>query len=135
MGSSCFIKMKKIFILFITCLVLSGCATSRFHPQETKTNSQVSVERANDGWRLFVNGEPFFIKGIVYVADKIGESAHRQTLRDWAIVDDDNDGRIDVAYQSWVDANRNNEKDAGEDEVGDFQLLLVQRLHDQMYLL
>jgi beta-glucuronidase len=38
-------------------------------------------------------------------------------------VDDDADGRIDAPYQSWVDQNGNQRRDANEPEVGDFKRL------------
>lgn len=58
-----------------------------------------------------------------YLPSKIGESAYTNTLRDWMIVDDDKDGQIDVAYQSWIDENRNSRQDSDEKSVGDFQML------------
>lgn len=44
-------------------------------------------------------------------------------MRDWMIVDDDHDGRIDLAYQTWLDENRNNKQDKDEKPVGDFKLM------------
>ena len=101
--------MKRWAMLMI--LVLSGCAPL------------VQTHKSSAGWQLLVEGKPFFVKGICYMAAKVGESSHDNTLRDWMIVDDDHDGRIDVAYQSWVDKNRNNRRDPDEKEVGDFALL------------
>jgi len=85
--------------------------------------AEVKVVKSSEGWRLLVEGKPFLVKGVCYLPAKIGESAYENTLRDWMIVDEDKDGRNDVAYQSWLDENRNNKKDAGERIVGDFQLL------------
>ncbi len=85
--------------------------------------SVVAVEKTSRGWQLKVDDQSYFIRGISYNPTKIGESPDNQTLRDWMIVDDDKDGQIDVAYQSWVDKNRNNIQDANEPQVGDFQLL------------
>ncbi|MBZ0166140.1 MAG: hypothetical protein K8I00_04975 [Candidatus Omnitrophica bacterium] len=81
------------------------------------------VEKKADGWRLLVDDQPFIIKGVNYTPFKVGESPDNGTLRDWMVIDDDGDGRIDCAYQSWVDKNRNNQQDPDEPVVGDFQLL------------
>ena len=85
--------------------------------------AEVKVTKSKEGWGLLVDEKPFFIKGVCYQPIKVGENAHDDSARDWMVVDDDKDGRIDVAYQSWVDTNRNNEQDADEQEIGDFQLL------------
>ena len=90
---------------------------------KTVQAAQVSVERTSSGWQLLVDGKPFVVKGVNYTPFKIGESPHNNTLRDWMIIDDDGDGRIDAAFQSWVDKNRNDIRDDDEPAVGDFQLL------------
>src|ERR1044071_7208001 len=87
------------------------------------TAADVRVAESSDGWRLIVDGKPFFVKGICYYPTKVGESADDGTWRDWMTVDDDHDGRIDAPYQSWVDKNRNDRQDPGEKVVGDFQLM------------
>lgn len=83
----------------------------------------VKVEKGSGGWRLQVDGAPYFVKGVSYNITTVGETPDEGTWRDWMIMDDDQDGRIDVAYQSWVDRNRNNHQDPDEKEIGDFQLL------------
>ncbi|MDP2654597.1 MAG: glycoside hydrolase family 2 TIM barrel-domain containing protein [Candidatus Omnitrophota bacterium] len=83
----------------------------------------VKVEKTGKGWQLLVDGAPFLVKGICYTSNEVGKSAHDNTLRDWMEIDDDNDGRNDLAYQSWVDKNLNSARDEDEPEVGDFQLL------------
>lgn len=70
-----------------------------------------------------MDGNPFFIRGMCYAPSKIGECGYHNTLRDWMIADDDRDGQIDMAYQSWVDKNRNDIQDDGETVTGDFALL------------
>jgi len=85
--------------------------------------SVVKVTKSSDGWRLLVDGQPYFVKGVSYVVSKVSESAHDHTMRDWAIVDDDHDSTNDFAEGAWVDANRNNQRDPDENAVGDFQLL------------
>lgn len=87
-------------------------------------SGHVKVVQHKDGtWQMLVDDKPFFIKGVVFTPVKIGESPGDGTMRDWMLYDDDKDGRNDPAFQSWVDANRNNRRDPGETEVGDFQLL------------
>ena len=49
--------------------------------------------------------------------------AEMRTMRDWMYYDDDNDGINDIAYQTWVDSNKNNVQDKNEPRVGDFQEL------------
>jgi hypothetical protein len=83
----------------------------------------VKVQKTSDGWRLLVDGKPYIVRGVSYQADKVGEDPNTGTLRDWMVVDDDQDGRMDAPYQSWVDKNRNDRRDTDEPEVGDFQLL------------
>ena len=81
------------------------------------------MEKSDDGWRLLVNEKLFIVKGMVYSPCTVGNSPNSNTMRDWMVVDDDQDGRNDLAYQSWIDSNRNNKKDDNETEVGDFQLM------------
>jgi beta-glucuronidase len=104
----------RLFSLITLAIFLTGC---------TAGAAQVSTEQSAGGWRLLVDGRPFFVRGISYSPTAIGEDANDNTRRDWMVVDDDNDGRNDYAYQSWVDANRNNRQDADEPAVGDFKLL------------
>ncbi len=85
--------------------------------------ADVRVVKNEKGWNLLVDGKPYYVKGVCYEPAKIGESAMEGTLRDWMTVDDDQDGRVDAPYQSWVDVNRNNRQDSNEPVVGDFQLL------------
>lgn len=86
--------------------------------------AHVEVRRDTRGWRLLVDGQPYFVKGVCHPGlCEIGKSPMNHTMRDWMIVDDDHDGRNDPAYQSWVDANGNNRRDKDEKAVGDFQLM------------
>ncbi len=118
-------KKDKFFELFYCiekpvkiCLILIALSGAAFTEA-----AEVRVEKSKEGWRLIVDGKPFFIKGVCYQPLKVGENFHDNTARDWMTVDDDKDGRVDVAYQAWVDKNRNNKQDADEKEIGDFQLL------------
>ena len=80
-------------------------------------------QKDKDHWQLFVNDEPYVIQGITYAPTKIGQSPDKGTLANWMEEDTDGNGRIDGPYDSWVDANRNNEQDEDELVVGDFQLM------------
>lgn len=95
------------------------------------------VQRLGDGrvrfskktsghWQLLVNGKPYFIRGICYFPTPVGLTPDWGGYRphfDWMTADADKNGRIDAAYDSWVDKNRNNQKDGNEEAVGDFSLL------------
>ena len=105
--------MKKILLAIIFIFTFSITAQS----------SEVKVEKSADGWRLLVDGKPFFVKGVCYLPAKVGESMDDATYRDWMTMDDDADGRNDPAFQSWIDSNQNNRQDSNEPEIGDFKLL------------
>ncbi len=81
------------------------------------------VKYENGHWQMFVDNKPFVIKGIHYAPTKIGETPHKQTVRNWMFVNDNKNGKIDVSYDIWVDKNKNNKKDKNEKPIGDFQLL------------
>ncbi len=106
--------MKKFIFFSIFVCIFSSFASA----------AEVRIVKSEDGWRLLKDGEPFFIKGVCHSGlNEIGKSAHDNTMRDWMIVDEDNDGRIDLAYQTWLDENRNNKRDKNEKPVGDFKLM------------
>lgn len=105
----------KTALLF--CIILAIISGHNASAAEVRT---VKDER---GWQLLVEDQPFFIHGMCYTPTAIGESSNDNTRRDWMVVDDDQDGRNDYAYQTWVDANRNNQRDPEENEIGDFQLM------------
>ena len=109
---------KRIQVLFFL-LVLN---VVYFYPVYSVA-SEVKTEKSADGWRLLVDGKPFFIKGMCYTPSAIGESADDGSVRNWMSVDNDRDGRNDFAYQSWVDSNRNNTMDPDEKAIGDFELM------------
>src|SRR5262245_17391035 len=83
--------------------------------------SEVKTQKSTDGWQLLVDGKPFFVKGVCYTPTTIGESSDDNTRRNWEAVDSDHEGRNDFAYETWVDANRNNQRDPNEKQVGDFE--------------
>ena len=107
----------------LSIFLLASCPYTGQQPSPpVPPGGHVEVVKSPDGWRLMVNGKPFFVKGMCLGLSKVGESAHENTQRDWMDVDDDHNGRNDFAYQAWVDTNRNNQRDPGEAEIGDFQL-------------
>jgi len=113
--------MKKIVLILIICLVF---LLTQWNKNIFASSSIVSVEKDKNGnWQLKVDAQPYFIKGVLFAPIKIGEDPRHATIRDWMVYDDDNDGKNDIAYQAWIDANRNNKKDADEKIIGDFQLL------------
>lgn len=89
-----------------------------------KRGGKVAVVKFDDGtWELQVDGQPYFIKGVVFTPVKIGENPGEATMRDWTQYDDDHNGINDPAFQTWLDKNKNNHQDEDEPAVGDFQLL------------
>lgn len=118
--------MKKILrvsmIAFLTanCLVTAGLAKNIVEKRGEKVQA---VKYADGTWELLVSGEPYFIKGVVFAASKIGEDPAEATMRDWMTYDDNKNGKNDIAYETWVDANKNNKQDEDEKPIGDFQLL------------
>lgn len=97
---------------------------SRLKVIESRGDGRVkAVKYQNGHWQLRVDDKPFVVKGVTYDCTKIGESPHDGTLRPWMTLDDNRNGRNDGMFDAWVDANRNNFKDAGEEAVGDAELL------------
>ncbi len=112
--------MPKQRICFCLWVILLG-VFARFSYAEP---AHVEVKKHGDGqWALLVNGEPFFIKGVVYNFMAVGDDPNNGTLRPWSMMDLDQNGKVDVAYDSWVDSNGNNVQDEDEPAVGDWQLL------------
>ncbi|MBN1897755.1 MAG: hypothetical protein JW827_03175 [Spirochaetes bacterium] len=92
--------------------------------EEEPIDARVTVKKNPDGtWQLFVDDKPFFIKGMIFNPAKIGEDPGIPNLRDWMLYDDNANSTNDIAFETWVDTNLNNIKDATEPLVGDFQLL------------
>ncbi len=81
------------------------------------------VQYDNGHWQMIVNNKPFVMKAITYAPTKVGQSPDKGTLKNWMEEDSNNNGKVDGPYDSWVDKNRNNQKDPDELIVGDFQLL------------
>lgn len=81
------------------------------------------VQFQNHHWQLQVDGKPFLVKAVAYEPTPVGESTHDKTRQDWMTADRDENGLIDGPYETWVDADMDNEKDPEEKVVGDFELL------------
>jgi len=84
------------------------------------------VQYSNQHWQLLVDGAPYIVRAIAYHATKIGTTPDNGSLKvhlDWMIGDSDKNGKLDGAYEAWVDKNLNNKRDADEPTIGDFQLL------------
>ncbi|MCK5707329.1 MAG: hypothetical protein KAI43_06710 [Candidatus Aureabacteria bacterium] len=79
----------------------------------------------NGHWQVFVDDKPFLIKSISYGPTKIGRKPGGADWENniWMWEDSDKNGKIDTAYDAWVDANKNNIKDENEKSVGDFYLM------------
>jgi beta-glucuronidase len=87
-------------------------------------SGRVRVVKYDDRfWALLVDGKPFMVKGVTYASTTVGESAHAINLRPWMHLDDDRNGKNDGMFDSWVDKNKNNRRDADEPAVGDARLL------------
>lgn len=93
-------------------------------PRRTLGGKKTKVVQYENGhWKMFVNGNPFFIKALTYAPTRIGESPDKGTLANWTTQDTNNNGKADGPYDAWVDKNRNNIQDADEPVVGDFRLM------------
>lgn len=80
------------------------------------------IEYANGHWQLQVDGAPWMVRGISYKPTAVGETPDTGPLPDWMSADRNANRTLD-ALETFVDANRNNRRDADEPVVGDFELL------------
>lgn len=118
-------KMKKIIrslIVVFFVVAFSGNLSAKEIIEQRGIKTKI-VKYSDGTWQLMVDKKPYFIKGIMFGPVKIGESPDQGTMRDWMYYDDNHDGINDIAYQTWVDKNKNNRRDDTEQIVGDFQLL------------
>jgi beta-glucuronidase len=74
-------------------------------------------------WKLFVDKKPFFVRGVTYLPTLVGSHVSDGAANSWMSTDADENGRIDTAYESWIDSNGNHKRDSKEPLVGDFQLM------------
>lgn len=78
----------------------------------------------NGHWQMRLDGKPFMVKAVAYSPTPVGQTPDKgYSLDAWQTADLNSNGHVDGPYDSWVDANRNNEQDAGESPVGDFALM------------
>jgi hypothetical protein len=109
-------------LLILTAIAV--CVESAPKHALEERGGRVKVVKYDDGsWELKVDNKPYFIKGVMFVPVKIGESPGENTMRDWMYYDDNTNGLNDIAYETWLDKNKNNKKDADEKVYGDFMLL------------
>ena len=78
------------------------------------------VKYDNGQWGLEADGKPFFVQGISYLPTKV--DFHPKDWN-WMDADENKNGKNDVAYETWVDKNKNGVQDPDEPIVGDFKLL------------
>lgn len=81
------------------------------------------VQYENGDWQLMVEGKPYIIKGITYTPTRVGESPDEGTMGNWMYSDLNQNQKIDGPYDSFVDKNHNNRRDASERIAGDFRLM------------
>ncbi|MHC4122176.1 MAG: glycoside hydrolase family 2 TIM barrel-domain containing protein [Planctomycetota bacterium] len=116
-------KNFKIIVSVTIFIILSISCGNTPNIVEERGGRVKVVKYYNNTWQLLVDEKPYFIKGVVFVPVKIGEDPGEATMRDWMYYDDDNDGKNDIAYQTWLDKNKNNKRDFGENIEGDFKFL------------
>ncbi|MEW5894725.1 MAG: glycoside hydrolase family 2 TIM barrel-domain containing protein [Candidatus Omnitrophota bacterium] len=93
-------------------------------PVKVVGQGKVQLKKYSNGhWQMFVDGEPFVIRGVTYTPTKIGQSPDKGTLVSWMYEDCNKNGLADGPFDSWVDKNRNNKQDPDEPVVGDFKLI------------
>lgn len=105
--------MVKIFTVIFSFFLVSS---------EPLFASRVELVKDEEGfWRLLVDNNPYFIKGITYEPVKVGERI--TSANEWMNYDFNHNGINDTAYETWIDKNRNNKQDEDEEPVGDFYLM------------
>ena len=77
------------------------------------------VKYENGQWGLEVDGKPFLVQGVSYLPTRVGKNYSWN----WMDADENHNGSNDVAYETWIDKNRNGVQDPDEPAVGDFKLL------------
>ncbi len=117
-------ELKDSIFVFLTITITIFYINPLFARDSLTGSSVVSVQKDKLGhWQLILNSSPYTVKGVCFGPGKVGEDPGVATLRDWAIMDDNQNGKIDSAYDTFVDRNSNNRKDSEEQIVGDFQLM------------
>lgn len=80
------------------------------------------VQYENKHWQLLVDNQSLVVHAVTYNPIPIGQHISSYGLR-WMFDDADDNGQPDAPYDTWVDANRNNQQDPDEKPVGDFELM------------
>ena len=115
------IKFAKLIIPFFIVIFSFSFIYSQEQTEKRLGTGTVQLIQDEDGmWRITVNGQSYFIKGIEYSADIVGK---RPDVNEWMWSDLNDNGKIDGPYDSWIDFNRNDYQDFDENPVGDFALL------------
>ncbi|GFO67229.1 hypothetical protein GMLC_08080 [Geomonas limicola] len=70
-GSECICRLKW---LLIATLLLLGCSSAFAAQQGAAEQTTVRTYRDNAGWKLLVNGESYFVKGVVWGYTPIGKN-------------------------------------------------------------
>ena len=83
-GSSSIYRITWQFI--ITALLLLTCSAAYAEPQNSVAAATIKTYQDNSGWKLLVNGESYFVKGVVWGYTPIGET-YAYNL--WSKPDDD----------------------------------------------
>lgn len=93
---------------------------------EKRGQGKVSIVKYDDqSFEIRVNEKPMLIKGVSYSPTKIGlgpKNDDYYKIR-WMFSDENGNGKIDAAFDAYVDQNQNGMFDNGEVNTGDFQLL------------
>lgn len=113
-------NIEKNFVIAAVSLYMWAVTQTSGFAQPHKVET---VKLGPGQWELHVDGQSYFIKGVVYNFYTVGDDHNKGTLRDWSVLDSNGNARVDVAYDSWVDQNSNNQQDDDEPAVGDWQLL------------
>ena len=99
--------------------------TAELGIEKTVGTGLVQLVRFQNGhWQMRVNGKPFMVKAVAYSPTPVGKTPDKDySLDSWQTADLNNNGFIDGPYDSWVDADRDNQQGADEKAVGDFALM------------
>ncbi len=106
-------KTSKIWISAAVAFLAAGALQA----------ATVAVAKSGSGWAMTVDGRPFFVQGVAYVPEKVGEDPSIGNLRNWQDIDDNRNGLLDSPYESFIDANTNGRQDPAEPTIGDFELM------------
>ena len=77
------------------------------------------VQYGDESWKMFVDGQPYFIYGMNYAPVRVGVKPWEWN---WMWSDENTNGVVD-SFEVWVDANRNNRQDDEEPMTTDYELM------------